>query len=455
MNMDVQQFGSYIDTNKARFLHELFNLLRTPSVAAQKRGIDETVTLVQQRLVQLGAEVTVFPVENNGSPVIYATIGSGPKRLLIYDHYDVQPEDPLDMWETPPFEPSVRDGKIYARGVADNKGNLMLRIQAVEAWLQTQGSLPLSLAFIIEGEEEVGSPHLPDFCAAHADILKADGCLWETGEVTMEEQPFIACGAKGIKYVELVARGAVRDLHSMYATIVSNPAWRLTWALATLKGPDGRVKIPGFYDRIRPPSEADLQALESIPGDDDAMLEDLGITDFIDGVRGIERLHRHLFEPTCTICGMISGYTGQGTKTVLPSEARAKIDFRLVPDMEPSIVVEQLREHLDAHGFTDIEIINLTGEHPSRSDLNSAMVRAMVAAAEATYGVPAVLSPTMAGTGPMYVLGPSLGVPVASGVGCGYHATRIHSPNENIRMEDYWKAMYWMGHLIEQFAMVE
>jgi acetylornithine deacetylase/succinyl-diaminopimelate desuccinylase-like protein len=450
--MNMEQFGSYIDAHQARFLDEFFALLRTPSVAAQNRGIDETVALVRQRLEQLGAAVQVFPVPDDGSPVVYATIGSGTKRLIIYDHYDVQPEDPIELWTSPPFEPTIRDGKIFARGAADNKGNLMLRIQAVEALLQTEGSLPLALTFVIEGEEEIGSPHLAGFCNEHRDLLAADGCLWETGGLTMEERPHVSCGAKGIQYVELVARGAQRDLHSMYAPIVPNPAWRLTWALATLKGPDGHVRVPGFYDSIRSPTEAEMQALATLPSNDDALLEDLGIADFIDGVRGTERLRRHLFDPTCTICGMVSGYTGQGAKTVLPNEARAKIDFRLVPDMEPEVVLQQLREHLDAQGYTDIEIINLVGVHPARSDLNADVVQAVAAAGEATYGVPAVLVPTMAGTGPMYVLGPGIGVPVVSGAGCSYHGTRIHAPDEHIRVDDYWNAMHWMGRFLHEFA---
>jgi acetylornithine deacetylase/succinyl-diaminopimelate desuccinylase-like protein len=450
--MVMERFAAYIAEHQARFRAELAEIVRLPSVSAQNRGITETATFVEQRLRRLGAETRLLSTDG-GNPLVYATIGNGPRTLMIYDHYDVQPAEPLELWHTPPFELTERDGKLYGRGVADNKGNLMLRIQAVEAWLATEGALPIRIVFVVEGEEEVSSKTLPAVCRTYADLLRADGCLWETGGVDLSERPVVTCGAKGIQYVELVARGASYDLHSSYATFVPNPAWRLTWALNTLKGPDGRIRIPGFYDRVQPPSAADLAALATIPaGDDEALLADFGLTAFLDNVRGIERLRRHLFEPTCTICGLVSGYTGEGSKTVLPSEARAKIDFRLVPDMDPAEVLQQLRRHLDAEGFSDIEIIDLGGEHPARSPLDAAIVQAAVASARDVYGCEPILYPTMAGTGPMYPLCTALGTSVASGAGCGYHGSRVHSPNENIRLADYERAMRWMGSLIKHFA---
>lgn len=319
----MDRFEAHIEENKGRYFDELCALLRQPSIAAQGIGIEETATLVAQRLEQIGAQVHIFRVPG-AAPVVYASLGSGERTLLIYDHYDVQPPEPLDLWHSPPFEPMLRDGKLYARGVADNKGNLMLRIQAIESWLAVYGALPCRINFLVEGEEEIGSINLEAFCQRHADLLRADGCLWETGGMNALEQPTIMCGAKGICYVELVVRGASHDLHSANATMVPNPAWRLTWALATLKAPDERVLIPGFYDRVRPPSAADMAALERIPLDDEELLADFGIPQFLGGLHGIERLKAHLFNPTCTICGLVSGYTGEGSKTVLPSEARAK-----------------------------------------------------------------------------------------------------------------------------------
>jgi acetylornithine deacetylase/succinyl-diaminopimelate desuccinylase-like protein len=447
----MNRFDAHIEENKGRYFDELCTLLRQPSIAAQGIGIEETATLVAQRLERLGAQVEIFRMPG-AAPVVYGSIGDGARTLLVYDHYDVQPPEPLDLWHSPPFEPMLRDGKLYARGVADNKGNLMLRIQAIESWLATQGDLPCRINFLVEGEEEIGSVNLESFCRSHPELLRADGCLWETGGVNALEQPTIACGAKGICYVELVVRGAAYDLHSANATMVPNPAWRLVWALATLKAPDERVLIPGFYDRVRPPSEADMAALARIPLDDDALLADFGIPQFLGGMRGIERLKAHLFNPTCTICGLFAGYTGEGSKTVLPSEARAKIDFRLVPDMDPADVVAALRRHLDAHGFNDIAIIEYGHEKPGRSDPDSHVVQAMTTAIRATYHKEPVIYPTMAGTGPVYPVCTAVGTPMASGCGTGYQGSQVHAPNENIRLDDYWTAMRCMGAFIQAFA---
>lgn len=446
----MSQFDAYIEAHKDRFLEEYFALLRIPSVAAQGTGIPEASTMVKEWLERLGAETRLIAAEG-GAPVVYGTLGSGSPRLMIYDHYDVQPPEPFELWESPPFEPTIRDGKVYARGASDNKGNLALRLQAIEAWLATQGNLPLSITFVIEGEEEIGSRTLPAFCRENAALLQADGCLWETGQVGTDNRPLVTCGAKGLLYVELVARGPRIDLHSSYAPIVPNPAWRLVWALATLKTPDERILIPGFYDQVRQPSDAAMKALESIPPNE-AFLEQFGLSAFLGNVEGIEVQRRLLFEPTCTICGLVGGYGGQGSKTVLPAEARAKIDFRLVPDMEPETTLQKLRAHLDTQGYHDIEIMAHAGVHPVHSDLNSAMVQATVASGEATCNLPAIILPTMPGTGPMHPLCQAFGIPVASGAGCGYSGDQIHAPNENIRLQDYWKAMRWMGRLIQAFG---
>lgn len=448
----MEQFQAYVESHQVRFLQEYFDLLRMPSIAAQRKGIAETAKLVKRRLEKLGSQDVQFLSYKAGNPVVYGTIGSGNKRLLIYDHYDVQPEDPLDLWVSAPFEPTVRDGHVYARGASDNKGNLMLRLQALEAYMATMGDLPCQIVFVIEGEEEIGSPNLPGFCQKHKSLLKADGCLWETGAVDANDNPVIECGAKGMVYVELTAKGPSTDQHSSVAPIVPNPAWRLTWALATLKSPDGKVLIPGFYDDVRPLTRSDKAALKSLPDNDEALLQGYGITSFVGDVHGTDMWKQYLFEPTCNICGTVAGYTGEGAKTVLPAIARVKLDLRLVPNMDPQKVVKQLRDHLDAQGFADIEMTTFSAVHPTRSDLNSDVVQAMVKSGEATYGVSPVLYPNMAGTGPMYYLCEKLGTPVCSGAGCGYPGQSIHAPNENIRLEDYWRGMEWMGRFVQAFA---
>jgi acetylornithine deacetylase/succinyl-diaminopimelate desuccinylase-like protein len=451
--MNRDRFAAHIEASRDRYYDELCALLRQPSIAAQGLGLEEAAAIVVRRLERLGAEVRVLRLPG-AAPVVYGSIGGGARTLLIYDHYDVQPPEPLERWVSPAFEPTARDGKLYARGVADNKGNLMLRLQAIESWLATEGALPIRINFLIEGEEEIGSVHLEQFCHQHADLLRADGCLWETGGRNALEQPTIHCGAKGICYVELVARGAAYDLHSANATSVPNPAWRLTWALATLKTPDERILVPGFYDRVRPPSAAELRAVELIPDDDAALLADFAIPEFLGGLRGVERRKANLFNPTCTICGLVAGYTGEGSKTVLPSEARAKIDFRMVPDQDPDEIVKSLRAHLEANGFGDITIVELGHERAARTDPDAPVVRAMASAIRATFQQEPVIYPTMAGTGPLYPVAAAIGTPVTSGCGTGYQGSLVHAPNENIRVADYWGAMRCMGAFIEAFAEV-
>lgn len=445
-------FDEYVESNRDRFISELQQFVRQPSVAAQHLGMMEMAELVRSRLKTLGAEARLIPV-TGGNPVVYGEIGAGERTLLIYDHYDVQPPEPLELWETPPWEGAIRDGKMYARGVADNKGELVSRIQAVEAWLATEGALPLKIKFVVEGEEEIGSPSLSRFVKENTGLLQgADGCLWEFGGKDINEIPELTCGLKGIIYVELHAHGAARDLHSGLAAIVEDPAWRLVWALNSLKDEDDRILIDGYYEHVRPPNMLELEAASRIPFDESAEKASYGIDKFIKDVHGVEAVNKLLFEPTCTICGLYSGYVGEGSKTVLPNHAFAKVDFRLVPDLTPDLILDLLRRHLDKHGFQDIEIrLTETGEEVARSPLDSDIVQAAVAAARSTYRREPTIIPTSSGSGPMYVLCQALGIPAVC-AGCGYFETRAHAPNENIRLADYFEHMQFVRDLIKNFS---
>ena len=445
-------FDEYVAQNRERFLNELKDFTAQPSVAAQNLGMREMADKVLARLQKLGAQARLIPIAD-GFPVVYGEIGSGAKTLLIYDHYDVQPPEPLDLWTTPPWEPTIRDGKIYARGVADNKGDLLLRLQAVESWLATEGALPLKIKWVIEGEEEIGSPNLGKFVAAQRELIQgADGCLWEFGAKDSHENPMLICGLKGILYLELHARGANRDLHSGAASIVENPAWRLVWALATLKNERDEITIDSYNDYVREPNALELEAASHIPFDTDLELEKFGVKQFINGARDFDAVKKLYFTPTVTICGIQSGYTGPGGKTVLPNHAFVKLDFRLVPDQTPELILDLLRRHLDAHGFADIQIVQTeNGEHVARSPLDSAIVQAAKAAARATYQRDAVVYPTAAGSGPMYDLCQQLNIPAVS-AGCGYPDTRGHAPDENIRIDDYFQSIVFIRELIRNFA---
>ena len=447
----MNNFKSYVDSHREQFIAELQEFCHQPSVAAQNWGLREMAQKVLARLQKLGAEARLIEVQG-GAPVVYGEIGSGERTLMIYDHYDVQPPEPLDLWETGPWNAAMRDGKIFARGVADNKGNLMCRIQAIEAYRAAIGPLPLKIKFVVEGEEEIGSVHLPQFVKENRALLGADGCLWEAGYKDIDERPVLSCGLKGIVYVELRARGAKRDLHSAAAAIVGNPAWRLTWALATLKDTHDNILIDDFFNHVRAPTAAEMDALEAIPFDEEKVKAEYGIRAFVNDLTGIELLKKYLYEPTCTICGLYSGYIGEGSKTVLPNHAFAKIDFRLVPNLTPDLVVDLVKKHLARRGFDDIEIVlTETGEEVARSPLDAPIVRAAIEAMKAVYPNAPVIYPTMSGSGPMYPLCQQLGIP-AVGAGCGLHDSRGHAPNENIRIADYFEGISFVRELIDRFA---
>ena len=446
----MEEFNTYVEDNAERFIEELKGFCRQPSIAAQGIDLDEMAELVRARMQRLGADVRLMPLVG-GPPVIYGELGEGERTLLIYNHYDVQPPDPLDEWVSEPFDPQVREGKMYARGVADNKGDLLARLQAVEAYQATLGRLPLKLKWIIEGEEEVGSPHLTAFAAEHAELLPADGCIWEAGSKDMKERPTITLGVKGIMYLELRAHGARSDLHSSLATIVPNPAWRLVWALSTLKDENDNILVDGLMDYVAEPTDAEMAMLAAVPFEDELMRADLHIPQFVRGLTGIEALKKHLYEPTCTICGLRSGYIDQGTKTVLPSTAMVKLDFRLVPNLEPDLIADLLRRHLDRRGFTDIEVVPAHGEHPAKAPPDAPIVKAAIAAAEAVYRQSPVVVPLMAGSGPMYPLTQAFGTPAFS-AGVGHAKSNAHGPNESIRLDDYFEGIRFIGELIRRFG---
>jgi len=444
-------FDAYVRAREREYIDELKTLIRQPTVSAQGIGIPETARIVLDRAKKRGGIAAEALSVDGGPPTIVGETGRGDRTLLIYNHYDVQPPDPLNEWETPPFEPAERDGFLYGRGVSDNKGNLMARLQAIDAYRATMGELPLRIRVLYEGEEESGSAHLATFVARYGERLRADGCIWEAGYKDAAGRPTISCGLKGIAYVELRVRGANKDAHSSLATIVPNPAWRLVWALATLKNDADQITIDGFMDAVRPPSPADRALLEALPFDEQAMLRIHGITRFVRGLHGYELKKKHFLEPTCTICGIVSGYTGAGSKTVLPAVASAKIDFRLVPDLTPEKVTALLRAHLDRHGFEDVEVVPGHGERPSRWPTDSVTARAAVEACRSAYGSEPVVYPLLAGSGPMSQVCDTLGMPVA-GFGSGNAASANHAPNENIAIADYVDHIRAFGRFLHTFA---
>jgi acetylornithine deacetylase/succinyl-diaminopimelate desuccinylase-like protein len=449
----VEKVLQYIDEHADEFIARVQSLCRQPSIAAQRIGMDETAAMVREMLYGMGADARLVPT--SGYPVVFGQIVGprGSKTLGFYNHYDVQPPEPLELWDSDPFAAEIRDGRIYARGVADNKANLVARVCAVEAYQRVKGTLPLTVKFIIEGEEEIGSVNLKEFAHDNKELVACDGLIWESGYKNRSEQLATSLGVKGILYIELLVRGANTDAHSAAAAVIPSPVWRLVWALNRLKGPDERVLIPGFYDDVRPPTPAEVELLERMPVDEENWKTSIGIDDFVLGLTGMSLKEKYLFQPTCNICGFDAGYTGEGLKTVLPNATMCKIDFRLVPDQDPYEILDSLRRYLDGQGFDDIEIKLWDADWAHRTEPNDPLVKAVVAAAERVYDKPPVVVPTSAGSGPRYTLCGELGIPSA-GAGTGYYDSKNHAPNENIRLTDFIEGVKHIAVLLEEFTRV-
>jgi len=445
----MKQIDAYIEEHLDQSIEELSRLCTQPSVAAQNLGIEECAGLVAQSLKARGFDVQIMPTE--GSPVVFGERkGKADKTLLVYDHYDVQPPEPLELWDSPAFEPTLRNGRLYARGVADNKGNFIGRLHAIDAILETSGELPCNVKFIVEGEEEIGSVHLEPFINEHQALLSGDVCVWEIGGVDETNAPIQMVGLRGICYVELHAKTANQDVHSgTGGSIFPNSAWRLVWALNSLKDENELIMLPGFYDDVPPPSAREKELLAEGPDKRAYFKQKYGLERFLKEIDDpLELAVEQVYQPTCTICGLTSGYQGEGSKTVLPAQASAKVDFRLVPNQTPEKVLKQLRTHLDTKGFQDIEIINLGGNPPAKTDPDHQAVRMAVEAARDVYEKPTRVIPMIGGSGPNFMFQKYLGVPIISS-GSGDSESRAHAPNESISMDLYVKGAKHFARLLK------
>lgn len=436
--------------NRDLYKQWLIDFCAVPSVAAQNRGMEESKKFLQNLFDTYIKEKVEF-IETSGYPVAYSHIkADSPYTISFYNHYDVQPEDPIELWNTPPFEATEKDGKIYARGIADNKGNLIARLAAVHAMKQQNPNLPINVKFIFEGEEEIGSIHLSEFAENHADKIQSDGNVWEFGYRDVDDRLQVSLGVKGMLYVELSAEGANTDLHSANASIIESPAWRLLFALTSLKDQNDKILIPGFYDDVIEPTSEEIESLSRYLFDEEANKEKLGISKFVNDLTGIDLKRKHLFEPTCNICGISSGYTGEGSKTVLPNHAFAKLDFRLVPGQDPNRILKLLREHLDNQGFHDIKIKEMSGVQAARTHPTETIVEAVIETVTTSEDMAPNIVPNTPGTGPMYDLCQRYGIPSVS-FGVGHYASNNHAPNENIREKDFYKHIEQVADLIVRF----
>lgn len=446
------ELNAYIDDHLGLYVAWLGRLCAQPSVSAQGTGMADCADLVASLLHERGYTAELLPTA--GYPVVYAERpGRSERTVLFYLHYDVQPPDPLELWESPPWKLTLRNDKLFARGALDDKGHIVTRLAALDALLGVTGELPCRVKFLIEGEEEIGSPSIGPFIADQRGRLAADACIWEFGGVDVQGNPTLALGLRGISFVELTVRTANRDIHSgLGGSIFPSAAWRLLWAVNSLKDAYERVLIPGFYDDVVPPDERDLALLARLPDHAAEWQALYGLSGFLQGrVGGPELRRAAVFEPTCNICGFHSGYDGPGGKTIIPAEARAKLDFRLVPNQRPEDIVAKLRAHLDRQGFDDVEVRWTGGYPPAKVDPDDPFVRLTAEAAQAVYGRPAVVEPLVGVSGPMAWFVEQLKLPIVT-TGIGYPGGQVHAPNEHVRLDHFVQGIAHTAQIIGRFG---
>jgi len=452
----MQEIKAYIEANRQRFLDELFELLRFPSVSADPAyagDVQKAAEYVAQKLRDAGAEqVEICPTA--GHPIVYGEkiIGSDKPTVLVYGHYDVQPPDPLELWETPPFEPTVRDGKIFARGACDDKGQFYMHVKALEL-MQATGTLACNIKFMIEGEEEVGSDNLPAFIKANKERLAADVVLISDTAMISLDTPSLETGLRGLSYLEVEVTGPNRDLHSgVYGGAVANPITTLAKMIASLHDENNRITIPGFYDNVAGLSDAERRALNQAPFDEAEYKADLGLN-ALWGENGYTTIERTGIRPTLELNGIWGGYTGKGAKTVLPSKAYAKISMRLVPNQDSDEITALFKKHFEsiAPDYVTVKVTPHHGGQPAVTPTDSPAYRAAERAIEDAFGKKPV--PTRGG-GSIPIVSlfeQELGLKTVL-MGFGLDSDNLHSPNEKYDIANYFKGIETIPLFHKHFA---
>lgn len=443
-----------IDRNWRKYVKILADLIAVDTISTLRSSSEmmQGAQLLSSMLSDVGFRVEVKSF--GGHPLILAEIGNGPISILIYNHYDVQPPDPVELWDTPPFDLVERDGKLFGRGVADNKGNIVARLAAIEALKPYLDMLGLKIKWVIEGEEEIGSPTLPKAVEDAKNWLKADGGFWETGYVDRRNRLQIALGFKGMVYVEVVVHEASRDVHSGLSPLVPNPVWKLARLLTSIRDSEGRTLIDWLYEDVEVDAES-LELLKRLGSEDlEELKERLGIEKFNAGLEGFEAVKALHLLPSINISGIYGGYIGKGSKTVVPSTAGVKIDIRLVPKQNPEKILNNLKQFIEGQGIKKYELF-VHGMYPAGyTKPGEDIVRASIEAAEKVYGNQPVIIPMSSGSGPFYYIANYVGTPLTGG-GVGYYDSKAHAPNENIRVEDFVKGMKHAALTMMEFARIK
>lgn len=443
--LKMEEIRAVVAANKDRFLNELFELLRIPSVsanAAHKADVLRTAELVRDHLLRLKvAKAEIYPTA--GHPVVYAETEQRADRptIMVYGHYDVQPPDPLDLWESPPFEPVIKNGKIFARGACDDKGQMFMHLKALEV-LQQLGDLPCNVKFVIEGEEEVGSKNLETFIRKHQDILGCDVIVISDTSMIDNDTPSLTIGLRGMAYMEVVVTGPYRDLHSgTYGGAVDNPINVLCEMVAALKDEQKRITIPGFYDDVVELTPAEREKMAQRPFDYAHYCAELGIAE-TRGEEGYSVLEQVSIRPTLDVNGIWGGYTGEGAKTVLPSKASAKISMRLIPNQHPDKIMQLFKQHFErlAPKSVKVEVHPHHGGHPVVTPMDAIGYKAACAALEESFGKAPI--PTRdGGSIPIVAMFKEvLGVNTVL-MGFGLNSDAIHSPNEHYGLFNFYKGI--------------
>jgi acetylornithine deacetylase/succinyl-diaminopimelate desuccinylase-like protein len=446
----------FLERNRERSLEQLKEFLRIPSVSTKPERRDDVrrgAAFVADGLREAGLPL-VEVIETAGHPIVYAEDlrADGP-TLLVYGHYDVQPEEPVELWTSGPFDPTVRDGELYARGAVDDKGQVWMHVKVLEAFLKAEGRLPCKVKVVIEGEEEVGGGHLTEFVEANRERLRARAVVISDSPMLARGVPALCYGLRGLCYVEVHVRGAASDLHSgSFGGAVANPAQALASILAGLKDGRNRVAIPGFYDRVRPLSTMERQALAELPFDEEAYRAQLDVPELV-GEEGFGTLERVWARPTLEVNGMLSGFTGEGSKTVLPARAMAKVSMRLVPDQDPAEIARLFEARVAAlkpRGVT-VEVRHHHGGRPFLTDIADPAMQAAARALERGFGKKPVLI-REGGSVPVAVdFGTTLGLPVVL-MGFGTPDENAHAPDEHLSLENFYLGMPTIAYFLEEFG---
>jgi len=453
---ELQAAFDWIEAHRDEAIADLQRLVQQKSVSAQNIGLEACAQQVVELMHADGLPATAYPTDG-GPPCVIGHLPSrsSSKTLLAYAHYDVQPEEPVDKWSYPPYGGVIDRGRLWGRGATDNKSGVLAFIKGAKAWLQTRGDLPVGVKFLTEGEEEIGSIHLGPLVAAHPELVRADAmhCL-DGGVDPSSLVPDIDLGLKSVLFVELVARGANADIHSLNAPLLPSPAWDLVRALNTLMDDQRRILVDGWYEGLWELGKEEYDQLEANAArlDLSKLRAEWGIQEFALGRDGVEALRARAYEPTCNIAGLTAGYQGAGSKTIVPNEARAKLDLRLPPLIDPTRAIEKLRRLLVERGFGHIELIIRGGtpEPPYKISVKEEISQAIVRAAEQVFGAPPVINGVSAeGTILKHVWMPTVLT------GFAQPDCNLHAPDESIDLEHYIKGIRYAAAILWEYGQLQ